>query len=127
MKYIGFGGFGHQVRDCLHPRDLAALLEKQMATRTPPRGVRLINVSGGAVSARSLRQLSDWCASRFGPHSIGVDSTPRPFDLPWVVLDSGRAQQLWDWRPKIPVAAILDEIARHAEANPDWLNLSAPL
>jgi len=24
LQYIGFGGKGHQVRDCLHPRDLAA-------------------------------------------------------------------------------------------------------
>src|SRR6185312_13208555 len=26
LKYIGFGGQGHQVRDCLHPRDLTTLL-----------------------------------------------------------------------------------------------------
>lgn len=26
LRYIGFGGHGHQVRDCLHPRDLAPLL-----------------------------------------------------------------------------------------------------
>jgi CDP-paratose 2-epimerase len=31
LKYIGFGGHGHQVRDCLHPRDLVPLLEKQFA------------------------------------------------------------------------------------------------
>jgi nucleoside-diphosphate-sugar epimerase len=31
LKYIGFGGQGHQVRDCLHPRDLLPLLEKQFA------------------------------------------------------------------------------------------------
>ena len=27
LKYIGFGGLGHQVRDCLHPRDLVPVLE----------------------------------------------------------------------------------------------------
>src|SRR5439155_1011655 len=31
LKYIGFGGQGHQVRDCLHPRDLVPVLEKQFA------------------------------------------------------------------------------------------------
>jgi CDP-paratose 2-epimerase len=30
LGYIGFDGLGHQVRDCLHPRDLAPLLLKQM-------------------------------------------------------------------------------------------------
>ena len=30
LKYIGFGGKGYQVRDCLHPLDLANLLKKQI-------------------------------------------------------------------------------------------------
>jgi CDP-paratose 2-epimerase len=30
LRYIGFGGRGHQVRDCLHPNDLAPLLLAQM-------------------------------------------------------------------------------------------------
>jgi CDP-paratose 2-epimerase len=30
LGYIGFDGLGHQVRDCLHPRDLAPLLLKQI-------------------------------------------------------------------------------------------------
>ncbi|MFZ4773855.1 MAG: NAD-dependent epimerase/dehydratase family protein [Terrimicrobiaceae bacterium] len=30
LRYIGFGGSGHQVRDCLHPRDLAPILIRQM-------------------------------------------------------------------------------------------------
>ena len=31
LTYIGFGGKGYQVRDCLHPRDLIPLLLKQTA------------------------------------------------------------------------------------------------
>ena len=31
LRYIGFGGHGHQVRDCLHPADLVPLIERQMA------------------------------------------------------------------------------------------------
>jgi CDP-paratose 2-epimerase len=127
LSYIGFGGLGHQVRDCLHPRDLMPLLEKQLAAPSLKPADRIINVSGGAVSARSLLQLSNWCAQKFGPHTVAVDSTPRPFDLPWIVLDSAKAARLWSWRPQTPVAAILDEIAAHAQAHPDWLDLSAPL
>ena len=29
LRYIGFGGKGHQVRDCLHPRDLLPVLARQ--------------------------------------------------------------------------------------------------
>ena len=57
LKYIGFDGQGHQVRDCLHPRDVAALVWKQM--QSPDRQVeRVQNVAGGVASAMSLAQLS---------------------------------------------------------------------
>ena len=127
LKYIGFGGHGHQVRDCLHPRDLVGVLEKQFAAKKIASIDRIVNFSGGAASAMSLRQLSDWCAARFGAQHVPADSTPRPFDLPWVVLDSSKAARLWKWRPATPVATILEEIAIHAEANPTWFDLSAPL
>ncbi len=126
LKYLGFGGHGHQVRDCLHPRDLAPLLEKQLAAPKLDAADRIANLSGGAASAMSLRQLSDWCENRFGPHAVAPDGTPRPFDIPWIVLDHAKAARLWQWQPAIPVAAILEEIARHAEQHPDWLDLSAP-
>ena len=125
LKYLGFGGHGHQVRDCLHPRDLTPLLEKQFAAPKFAAADRIINLSGGAASALSLRQLSDWCTERFGPHTVAPDGTPRPFDLPWVVLDSAKATKLWGWKPATPTAAGLEEIARHAEQHPDWLDLSA--
>ena len=127
LNYIGFGGHGHQVRDCLHPRDLAPLLEKQFAAPKFSAADRLANFSGGAASAMSLRQLTAWCDGKFGPHPVASDPAPRPFDLPWVVLDSARATRLWSWQPRTPTAAILEEIAAHAQAHPAWLETSAPL
>jgi len=127
LKYIGFGGHGYQVRDCLHPRDLVPLLEKQFTAPKLAATDRLANVAGGAASAMSLRQLTAWCDANFGPHAVASDSTPRPFDLSWVVLDSAKAARLWSWTPQTPTTAILAEIAAHAEAHPDWLDLSAPL
>ncbi len=126
LKYLGFGGHGHQVRDCLHPRDLVPLLEKQFKAPALPTADRLANFSGGAASALSLRQLSDWCAQRFGAHPVVPDGTPRPFDIPWIVLDHAKATRLWNWQPASSTPAILEEIAVHAEQNPGWLELSAP-
>ena len=126
LKYLGFGGHGHQVRDCLHPRDLSPVLEKQLAAPKLAVADRILNFSGGAASAMSLKQLSEWCARRFGPHSVVPDGTPRPFDIPWIVLDHTKATRRWSWRPATPTAAILEEIAVHAEQNPGWLELSAP-
>jgi len=126
LKYLGFGGLGHQVRDCLHPRDLVPVLEKQFASRGLPVSARLANFSGGAASAMSLKQLSNWCDRHFGPHPVVQDGTPRPFDIGWMVLDHTHASRLWDWQPVTPVDSILTEIATHAEAHPGWLELSAP-
>lgn len=126
LKYLGFGGHGHQVRDCLHPRDLVPVLEKQFAAPKLPAADRLANFSGGVASAMSLKQLSDWCTRRFGPHSVVEDGTPRPFDLGWMVLDHAKATRLWDWKPAAVTTAILEEIAVHAEQHPHWLELSAP-
>lgn len=127
LKYLGFDGHGHQVRDCLHPRDLAPLLVKQLGAPKLPVADRIVNISGGARSARSLRQLTDWCAAKFGVHAIESDPRPRAFDLPWIVLDHAKASRLWNWQPMTPTSAILEEIAAHAQAHPNWLELSAPL
>ncbi len=126
LKYLGFGGKGYQVRDCLHPVDLVPLLLKQMRAGVGGKQPRTINVSGGAASATSLAQLSDWCAERFGAHHVEADGSSRPFDIPWMVLNSGLARKIWNWQPETSVETILDEIARHAESHPEWLDISAP-
>lgn len=128
LKFIGFDGLGHQVRDCLHPRDLAPLLLRQLSsTRAPAAADRIINCSGGASSARSLRQLHAWCDARFGAYAAASDPQPRPFDIPWMILDSAKARRLWNWTPATGTDAICEEIAVHAETHPHWLDLSAPL
>jgi len=123
MSYIGFGGHGHQARDCLHPADLIPLLERQIAS-TDGKPPRVVNVSGGQASATSLCQLSKWCRERLGPHAVASRLEERPFDLPWVVLDSTLASEAWGWKPSRGTSEILEEIAQHAEQHPDWLEVS---
>lgn len=124
LKYIGFDGSGHQVRDALHPHDLAPLILAQM--RDPNRVVKRVqNVAGGVARAMSLNQLSGWCARRFGPHTVATDLNARAFDIPWMVMDSTRARRQWHWQPEISLETILEEIATHAEQHPDWLEISS--
>ena len=122
LKYIGFDGRGFQVRDCLHPKDLGPLLQKQMAASAAAH--RVMNVSGGVENSSSLADLSGWCTERFGPREVESDPQPRPFDLPWMVLDSGRASTQWNWKVETPLRDIFEEIALHAERHPEWLELS---
>ncbi|MDB6065154.1 MAG: NAD-dependent epimerase/dehydratase [Pedosphaera sp.] len=126
LKYIGFGGKGFQVRDCLHPHDVVSMVLKQMRAGASAELPRIINLSGGVESSISLAQLSDWCAARFGPYRVEGDGSSRPFDIPWMVLDSTLARKIWKWQPEASLENVLEEIARHAESHPEWLNLSAP-
>lgn len=125
LTYIGFGGQGHQVRDCLHPRDLVPLILTQIDAGMDRGRPDLVNVSSGTTGSMSLRELTQWCATRFGPVPIDSDPVERVFDLPWVVLDATLAREAWGWAPEIGVDSILSEIADHAEAHPDWLARSA--
>ena len=130
LAYIGFDGMGHQARDCLHPEDLARLLDLQISSPPGFSGSRLCNVSGGIDSAFSLRQLSAWCERRWPTRETTQRSCPvrsifevRPYDAPWIVLDSGLAAATWHWQPKRTNESIWEEIAQHAEEHPDWLEV----
>lgn len=128
LRYIGFGGAGLQVRDAFHPRDLARLVGQQLQTRAAEGRPRLVNVSGGVENSFSLAELSAWCAERFRFEAgISVETGSRLLDLPWIVLDSALAQKTWAWSVQIALPAIFEEVAQHAEANPHWLTLSAPV
>jgi CDP-paratose 2-epimerase len=124
MRYIGFGGRGYQVRDCLHPADLVPLIEQQIASDGTDRP-RVLNISGGAASARSLAQVSAWCRARLGDHAVEPMLDARPFDVPWMVLDAARAGDIWHWAPSRATDDILEEILSHARQHPEWLDISA--
>ncbi len=128
LRYIGFGGSGHQVRDCLHPRDLVSVLQNQFRSYQQE-APRICNLSGGAANSMSLLELSSWCRTRLGPsHSEAhiansQSSESRPYDIPWMVLDHSLATDTYNWQPATPIHDVLEEIARHAEGNPNWLDL----
>jgi CDP-paratose 2-epimerase len=131
LKYIGFDGKGSQVRDCLHPVDLLPALNKQMKASGAGLGLglrlskpedgglrteervdpRICNFGGGVGNSCSLAQLSEWCEKRFGARKVESDPKPRPYDLPWVVLDSSRAERLWGFEVKTSLEQIFKEIA----------------
>ena len=49
LYYIGFNGLGYQTRDCLHPNDLAALIDLQVKKIKKLKIYnKIFNVSGGA-------------------------------------------------------------------------------
>ena len=123
LKYIGFNGTGHQVRDALHPKDLVPLLSRQVM-ETGMDLPNIVNLGGGIDNSMSLKELSNWCEERFGENEVIESEEMRLMDAPWIVMDSTTAQIAWDWRVETKIDQILDEIANHAEQMPNWLNIS---
>jgi CDP-paratose 2-epimerase len=78
------------------------------------------NAGGGVSNSMSIAQLASWCDERFGRHAPDVDMRSRPFDIPWMVLDSSRAAAEFGWVPRQSLESILDEIAAHAGEHPEW-------
>ena len=123
LRYIGFDGTGKQTRDVFHPRDLTVLADAQMNCQRSD-GQRIYCAGGGRSNAISLAQMTRWCDRRFGKHAPSADTRPRPYDIPWVIMDSSDAERDFGWRVAFPLDQILEEIARHAESHPDWLETS---
>lgn len=124
LQYIGFDGLGKQVRDALHPADLGALVETQMRAGRGS-GQRVYTAGGGPANSMSLRELTAWCDERFEPAAPPAsDFHSRPYDVPWIVMDSSDASRDFGWQPAVGLKDILEEIAAHAERHPDWLERS---
>ena len=119
LGFFGFGGRGLQVRDALHPSDLASLVIRQLNGPRKPGGT--FHVAGGSANSMSMAQLTAWCDERFGRHPATANTAVRPFDVPWVVMDSTQARSTFDWEPAMTLPQILDEIAAHVKTHPEWL------
>jgi CDP-paratose 2-epimerase len=113
---------GWQVRDMLHPEDLAALILKQIDSGIAPPWESIWHVSGGRESSFSLAELSGWCGERWGQRVVVErEAEARSQDVPWLILDAHQTRARWDWAPRWSRQAILEEIAEHADSHPDWL------
>jgi len=87
-------------------------------------GQRIYTMGGGRENSMSLAQLTAWCDARFGPQLPEPDPRDRPYDIPWIAMDSSDAERDFSWCIETPLRRLLEEIATHAEHNPDWLERS---
>ena len=111
LRYIGFGAHGYQTRDCLHPDDLANLINLQIKKLKKLKSKnRIFNVSGGPKSAFSLKELSDWCCKNISIKKIKGTKKGRVFDSKWIVLDNSKARKEFKWKLKYNKNLIFENI-----------------
>jgi CDP-paratose 2-epimerase len=111
LRYTGFGGTGHQVRDLLHPDDLYALIVRQVDGVDRVSG-EVFNVGGGIEGSVSMLELTGLCRERVGREvPMGSVAETSPVDVPLYVSDARKAADTFGWTASRAPAHIVDEIA----------------
>ena len=117
LSYIGYGGTGKQVRDCLHIADLCDLIINQVGNFTDWDGW-LGNVAGGLDCSASLQELTHICQQVTG-NTIEIASIAqnRPNDLRIFIADCAKLFSRTDWRPKRTIQDIVADTHAWVQAN----------
>lgn len=117
LTYLGFGGEGKQVRDLLHPDDLADLVLMQAAAIDGLKG-DVFNAGGGPETSVSLSEMTDLCRTVTGRETtITSKAETAVVDVPWYITDNARVTDRFGWRPKRGPATIVADITTWIRAN----------
>jgi len=110
LSYIGYGGTGKQVRDCLHVADLCDLIVEQVCNFDSWNGW-LGNVAGGLARSVSLCELTEICREVTG-QSVPVSSNPvnRPNDLRIFLGDCAKLFARTKWRPQRDMRRLIQDV-----------------
>ena len=121
LSYIGFGGTGKQVRDCLHIEDLFDLIEIQINSFEKLK-YNTYKVGGGLKNSFSLLELTKICQDATF-NRINISSTPetRPSDIKIFITDSTKIQALTGWTPKRNLQQTVSDISNWIKDNKEQL------
>lgn len=111
IRFKGWGGFGHQVRDVLAVSDLTRLIRIQLSAPWDPSFSGPWNVGGGRSNSISVSELAHQIAEKSG-RSLEISRVKKTesHDVPWVVMNSFPCQEAFGWAPQVGVLDLVDEI-----------------
>ena len=114
LNYIGYGGFGNQIRDVLHIQDLCNLINLQI------KKINIINntiftVGGSKKSNTSLKNLTDICQKISG-NEIKIDKISKTsiYDIPYFITNNYKVSKTYNWLPQKNIIAVVKDTY-------DWL------
>ncbi len=109
LKYIGFGGNGHQVRDVLHIYDLIDLISLQIKKFNKINNKKMC-VGGSKKSYVSLKDLTIICQKITG-NKIKFSKVKKTsiYDIPYFITDNKLAKKIYNWEPKKNIIDIVKD------------------
>ena len=110
LKYIGFGGYGNQVRDIIHINDVCEIILRQIKKINSIYG-ETFNIGGGKNNSISLKELTNKCELISG-NKIKFKKIRKTsiFDIPYYVTDNSKIFKYFKWKPRNNIENILTDI-----------------
>ena len=110
LNYIGFGGYGNQIRDVLHVEDLNELIYKQIRNIKKIKN-KSFSVGGSSSNAISLKKLTKIC-QKITNNEIEINSIKKTsvYDIPYFVSSNKYVSNTYKWKPKKNLLTIAKDI-----------------
>ena len=120
LSYIGFGGFGHQVRDIIHIDDVCKIILIQIRKLNKTYN-ETFNIGGGKKNSISLKQLTSKCEklTKVKIKFKKVNKTS-DYDIPYYVTNNKKVIKFYNWEPFNNIDKILKDIL-------NWLSMNKNL
>ena len=112
LSYIGFGGYGNQIRDVIHVDDACEIIYLQIINFNNKFN-NTFNIGGGLKNAVSLKQLTSKCEKLIG-HKLKIKRLKKTsiFDIPYFVTDNKKITKFYNWKPLIGIDQILRDVQK---------------
>jgi len=109
LKYIGFGGFGNQVRDILHINDLCEIIEIQIKSLNTIFN-KTFTIGGSLKNSISLKKLTLIC-QKITSNKIKFSKVKKTsiYDLPYFVSSNKVISKVYNWKPKKNIYDIVND------------------
>ena len=100
LNYIGYGGYGNQIRDVLHINDLCNLILTQIKKFNQINN-KLFTVGGSNKSYTSLKNLTLIC-EKITKNKINIGKKPKTsiYDIPYYITSNKNVSKTYKWKPK---------------------------
>ena len=110
LRYIGFGGYGNQLRDVIHIDDVCEIISIQIKNFIKIKN-NTFNVGGGIKNAISLKDLTLKCQLITNNKvKIGKNKKTSNYDIPYYVTDNKKISKFYNWLPKKNIDQIIQDV-----------------
>ena len=100
LNYIGYGGYGNQLRDVLHIDDLCRLINLQIKKLSKNNNLTF-TVGGSNYSQVSLKELTKICQKiTKNKIKIGKIAKTSNYDIPYYITDNSKVSRIYGWQIK---------------------------